>query len=136
MAINFARRYNEFYKQQRQQAKEYRKAGMSEEGIFAMFLFDLQQLNRDLAYERHTQPLDNFEGDFDTEEQNPLLVKFFDALTVNMDEDEFESDWWLDNLENVPLSLAVKKLSEDQRALLSLVFKDLNKRVKLQESKG
>lgn len=136
MAVNFARKYKKFYEHIKRMIIEYRQAGMPEENIREMVKFDLNQFARDLAYERRTQPLHNYDGDFDADEQSPLLLKFFGALTVGLDEYEFYSEWWLDNIESVPLSEAINKLCAEKREILTRYYRNGEKKYEIAKSKG
>ena len=61
MGINFAYERKKFIEKQEKLRKEYEAAGMTKEQIMAMYVFDLHQFNRDIAYKRHTQQLSNLE---------------------------------------------------------------------------
>ena len=51
MPYNYAREKRKFDAEWKRKALWYRKEGMSEEDIEAMYRFDLAQFNRDRAYE-------------------------------------------------------------------------------------
>lgn len=51
MSYNYAREKRKFDAEWKRKALWYRKEGMSEEDIEAMYRFDLAQFNRDRAYE-------------------------------------------------------------------------------------
>ena len=57
MGKNYAIERAKFERQQRQQAKQYRKLGMDEEQIQTMYEFDLATFRSDWRYEKHTQGL-------------------------------------------------------------------------------
>ena len=58
MAYNYAREKRKFDGEWKRKALWYRKEGMSEEDIEAMYRFDLAQFNRDRAYESRRRPLE------------------------------------------------------------------------------
>ena len=58
MAYNYAREKRKFDAEWKRKALWYRKEGMSEEDIEAMYRFDLVQFNRDRAYESRRRPLE------------------------------------------------------------------------------
>ncbi len=106
------------------QAKEYRKAGMTEEQIQAMYEFDLEQFNSDRRYYMHTQPLEvqevNDEGD---EVDDSFIRQFIDAFST-LDEDEYflSSDryGWIDCIENTSLSEAIREMDPDEIEIITL----------------
>ena len=112
---------------QKKQAEEYRKAGMTEEQIKAMYEFDLEQFNSDRKYYRRTQPFtssDFEEGDEDDSEST-LLEKFEEQITVSLDDATCHSRyWWIEELDNPKLAEAIKKLTKEQIELLTLVVVD------------
>lgn len=64
MAYNYAREKRKFDAEWKQKALWYRKEGMSEADIEAMYRFDLEQFNRDRAYENRRSPLEDSCGSF------------------------------------------------------------------------
>ena len=122
MAINFAKERIKFEKDQERLRKEYAKAGMNEDQIKAMYEFDLNQFNRNIAYGRWTQPLMSEDGDEDIEEGKcPLLKKFLDNISVTSEPSMTEHFWWLDEIDDDELIESLKKLSEAELELLDLV---------------
>ena len=58
MPYNYAREKRKFDAEWKRKALWYRKEGMSEEDIEMMHRFDLEQFNRDRAYESRRRPLE------------------------------------------------------------------------------
>ena len=58
MAYNYAREKRRFDAELKRKASWYRKEGMSEDDIEEMRRFDLEQFNRDRAYESRRRPLE------------------------------------------------------------------------------
>ncbi len=58
MAYNYAREKRKFDAEWKRKALWYRKEGMSENDIEAMYHFDLAQFNRGRAYESRRRPLE------------------------------------------------------------------------------
>ena len=58
MAYNYAREKRRFDAEWKRKELWYRKEGMSEDDIEEMRRFDLEQFNRDRAYESRRRPLD------------------------------------------------------------------------------
>lgn len=121
MSVSYSRARKRFDREQKQLEQEYLRAGMTQEQIADIQKFDLDQFNRDLAFMYRTQPFDATE-DFDANEQNPLLEKFMDALAC---EDVIEEGIfsWLDEITVEPMASGIKKLSIDDKYLLTLLFK-------------
>lgn len=123
MSVSFASEYKRFRAEQEQLRKQYVEAGMSPEQIDAMYQFDLSQLNRDLAYYRRTQPIAQDYDDFDEDTRNPLLFKFFSRLSYDFVLPEARYEW----IENFAIGEYQEKLcalSNEQKELLTLLFKD------------
>ncbi len=58
MAYNYAKEKRKFDAEWKRKASWYRKEGMSEDNIEAIRRFDLEQFNRDRAYESRRRPLE------------------------------------------------------------------------------
>lgn len=112
-----------FIAQQRKQAEEYRKLGMSEEQIHAMYELDLEQFNSDRRFYSHTQELTTsmfVEGDADDAEST-LFLKFMDELSVTDDNSsEHSRFWWVEEIENPDLVSRVKMLTSDELELITM----------------
>ena len=107
---------------QKKQAEEYRKAGMTEEQIKAMYEFDLEQFNSDRKYYRRTQPFtsSDFEEGEEDDSESTLLEKFEEQITVSPDDATCHSRyWWIEEIENSKVALQLKKLSYDDIELLT-----------------
>lgn len=79
--------YKKFEREQKKQAEEYRKLGMTEEAIQEMYEFDRQQFLSNMKFYTHNQSLDAVNDDFDCDEQNPLIKNYFDSFAVYQTED-------------------------------------------------
>lgn len=130
MGINFAYERKKFSERQEKLRKEYEAAGMTKEQIMEMYLFDLHQFNRDIAYKRHTQQLSNLEeSDMEEEAQNPLLHKFRDELTVYQHPSEDCKLWWLEEIEDPVLLKNLRQLSIEELDLIErLAFRDFSQK--------
>lgn len=105
---------------------EYAAAGMSKADIEEMYQFDLDMFRSERRYAEHTQgmPFQKFDDDGDTagEGSSALLMKFFDALAVMPKEsDETDRYAWLDEIESEKVSKTLRKLSQQQIEILTLV---------------
>lgn len=119
MIKSFSKIYKAFEEKQKALKKEYIAAGMTEKQIQELYDFDKQQLARDLAFDRRTQPLQMVDGDFDTDGKNPLLDKFFEKLAIEIDMSLASSHWWIEEIDNENLAKRLKCLTEEDLELLT-----------------
>lgn len=120
MSFNRRKEYKKFMAKQAQQAEEYRKAGMTEEQIKAMFEFDKEQFLSDMRFYTHNQSLNVCLEGLDEEAFNPLLKKYLDNMVVYQED---TSDW-LEQLEDDDLRDAIKGLSENNQTIIRLLFEE------------
>lgn len=116
-----------FEKQQARLREEYRKAGMTEEQIKAMYEYDLSVFRKNRIEAIHTQRLDlnAFDDDSATDEgQNPLLLKFADKLTVELSITHTSRYAWVEDVENEKLAKGLKSLKKKDLELLTLWLVD------------
>ena len=125
MSWNDSIQRKKFKAQQEKQANEYRKLGMTDEQITAMYEFDLAQYRSDRRYHAHTQPFiescfdDDCNGD---EGKSPMLDKFIDKLSVNASDTlEHSRFWWTDEIDNAVIVERIKQMSRNGLELLTLV---------------
>ena len=99
---------------------QYRKAGMSEEAIQAMYEFDLSVLNSERAYAANTVAVGDSYND-DNARKAADLKQYEAAITVTDTYRETKSRFgWIGEIENERLLSALEKLSEDDLKLLTL----------------
>ena len=99
---------------------QYRKAGMSEEAIQAMYKFDLSVLNSERAYAANTVAVGDSYND-DNARKAADLKQYEAAITVTDTYHETKSRFeWIGEIENERLLSALEKLSEDDLKLLTL----------------
>lgn len=117
-----------FEARQKKQAEEYRKLGMTEEQIRAMYEFDLEQLKSDRRYNMHTQELtssefDDFEEDDDDDSKSALLKKYTAQMTSKLEAmTGDDAKWWLDKVEDERVVHEYRKLCEKDKAILKMTF--------------
>ena len=105
MAYNYAREKRKFDAEWKRKALWYRKEGMSEKNIEAMYRFDLAQFNRDRAYESRRRPLETACGSCFVQE--PI-----------------ERYSWIDEVSDPQLAERLRKLSKRDIELLKLLVID------------
>ena len=124
MSWNNGYERKKFEQEQKAQAKEYRKCGMNEEQIQAMYLQDLQEYRNNRVHAIHIQSIEELEGNGE-ESRNALHKKFLLSMTCTMDMSECGRYGWIDEIENNALYCAVCKLNPDQKELLTLLYRDV-----------
>ena len=87
MSWNNGYERRKFEQAQKAQAKEYRKCGMNEEQIQAMYLQDLQEYRNNRIYAIHIQSIEELDSDGE-ESRNALHKKFLLSMTCTMDMSE------------------------------------------------
>ena len=97
------------------------KLGMTEEQAQAMYDYDLSVLNGNRREAIHNQRLDlqAFDNENSDDGQNPLLEKFADKLTVEIDRNDVNRYAWVDEIENERLGIALKSMPQDYIELLT-----------------
>lgn len=123
MSWNNGYERRKFEQVQKAQAKEYRKCGMNEEQIRAMYLQDLQEYRNNRIYAIHIQSIEELESDGE-ESRNALHKKFLLSMTCTMDMSECGRYGWIDAMENTALYGAISKLTTDQKELLTFLYCD------------
>ena len=123
MSWNNGYERRKFEQVQKAQAKEYRKCGMNEEQIQAMYLQDLQEYRNNRIYAIHIQSIEELDSDGE-ESRNALHKKFLLSMTCTMDMSEYGRYGWIDAMENTALYGAISKLTTDQKELLTLLYCD------------
>ena len=108
MAYNYAKEKRKFDAEWKRKASWYRKEGMSEDNIEAISRFDLEQFNRDRAYESRRRPLETACGSCYT------LMPEFNSGRCG----------WIEWLDNSQLSAKLCELPEADLELLTLLCVD------------
>ena len=137
MGKNYAIERAKFEHQQRQQAELYRKLGMDEEQIQTMYEFDLATFRSDWRYEKHTQGLaaSGFGDGTQDESKSALFEKFLIQLSVQPD-DGHSREWWVEEIENPQLALALKGLSKSDLEFITRIVIEKATQMELSEELG
>ena len=107
MAYNYAREKRRFDAEWKRRELWYRKEGMSEGDIEAMRRFDLEQFNRDRAYESRRRPLETACG----------------SCYVQHTSERYGYGW-IDEISDRRLAERLHELSESDLELLTLIAID------------
>ena len=108
MAYNYAKEKRKFDAEWKRKASWYRKEGMSEDNIEAIRRFDLEQFNRDRAYESRRRPLETACG----------------SCYTLMPERNSGRGGWIEELSDPRLSAKLRELPEADLELLTLLCVD------------
>lgn len=137
MGKNYAIERAKFERQQRQQAEQYRKLGMDEEQIQTMYEFDLATFRSDWRYEKHTQGFaaSSFGDGTQDESKSALFEKFLAQLSVKPD-DGHSREWWVEEIENPQLALALKGLSKSDLEFITRIVIEKATQMELSEELG
>lgn len=137
MGKNYAIERAKFERQQRQQAEQYRKLGMDEDQIQTMYEFDLDTFRSDWRYEKHTQGLaaSSFGDNTQDESKSALFEKFLTQLSVRPD-DGHSREWWVEEIENPQLALALKGLSKSDLEFITRIVIEKATQMELSEELG
>lgn len=108
MAYNYAKEKRKFDAEWKRKASWYRKEGMSEDDIEEMRRFDLEQFNRDRAYESRRRPLETACGSCYT-----LMPEFNSGR-----------GGWIEELSDARLSAKLRELPEADLEFLTLLCVD------------
>ena len=137
MGKNYAIERAKFERQQRQQAEQYRKLGMDEEQIQTMYEFDLATFRSDWRYEKHTQGFaaSSFGDGTQDESKNALFEKFLTQLSVQPDAGH-SREWWVEEIENPQLALALKGLSKSDLEFITRIVIEKATQMELSEELG
>ena len=137
MGKNYAIERAKFERQQRQQAEQYRKLGMDEEQIQTMYEFDLATFRSDWRYEKRTQGLaaSSFGDGTQDESKSALFEKFLVQLSVKPD-DGHSREWWVEEIENPQLALALKELSKSDLEFITRIVIEKATQMELSEELG
>ena len=105
MAYNYAKEKRRFDAEWKRNERWYRKEGMSEDDIEEMRRFDLEQFNRDRAYESRRRPLETACG----------------SCCVQQTSERYG---WIDEVSDPRLTERLQRLSERDIELLTLLIYD------------
>ena len=137
MGKNYAIERAKFERQQRQQVEQYRKLGMDEDQIQTMYEFDLATFRSDWSYEKHTQGFaaSSFGDGTQDESKSALFEKFLTQLSVQPD-DGHSREWWVEEIENPQLALALKGLSKSDLEFITRIVIEKATQMELSEELG
>lgn len=105
MAYNYAREKRKFDAEWKRKALWYRKEGMSEESIAEMYRFDLEQFNRDRAYENRRSQQEASCGSFCVQQPASCVGRYS----------------WVDEIKDPDLAEKLYGLSPHDLELLTLI---------------
>lgn len=117
MGFYYAREKQKFDAEWERLSAWYQAEGMSAEAIGELYQYDWAVFCRQRSFENRTQPLPEEPG-------NVLYQKFAQLTTVMTDTDLRGRYDWIESLDDEELAGRLKKLSEDDRELLTQIVMD------------
>lgn len=122
MGFNYAQERKKFEQEWTRLRKEYKEAGMNEETIQLLYVFDLETFRSERTYASHTQALPDESTDEERAERSSLLRKFANS-SISFDEADFPGRYaWVDTIENQCLVLLLRHLSDEDLELLTFLI--------------
>lgn len=114
------------------------KLGMTKAQAQAMYDHDLATLNDYRREARHTQRLDiqAFDDDELDDGKNPLLDKFGEALTVELDWSSVSRYSWTEEISDERLVIALKNMPQDYIELLTELVIDRKTQVEIAKDRS
>ena len=117
MGFYYAREKQKFDAEWERLSSWYQAEGMSAEAIRELYQYDWAVFCRQRSFENRTQPL--------PEEPASVLYQKFAQLTTRMTDTDLRGRYdWIESLEDEELAGRLKKLSEDDRELLTQIVMD------------
>lgn len=125
MGWNNGKERAKFERRQAKLREQYRAVGMTDEQIQAMYDYDKSIHNSNRRKAIHTQRLDLCALDGEADDgQNPLIEKFADKLTVELDISEVSRFAWLEEIEDDGVVRIIKNLPMQDIELLTKIVVD------------
>ena len=119
MSYNHGKEERIFEQKWKKLRKEYREAGMTEEAIEKMYLFDKEEFNRDRAYfERLHVSFDTYNGYSDEEEGETI-----DEPEIAVSDELYPAlsrYWWIEEIDDPHILAYIRKLSKIDVEILTL----------------
>ena len=135
MAYNHGREERQFHMMWRKLRKEYKEAGMSDEAIEKMYLFDRDVFNRDRAFERRRHillPNNNYYSDEDDSD-------YYEEPEYPVSDDsspDHSRYWWIEEIEDPMLATFIKMLSLKDIELITMFYFEGFTQKEIAEKKG
>lgn len=132
MKWNNGKERKKFEAEQARLREQYIAADMTEEQIQAMYDYDLSVLNGNRREAIHNQRLDiqAFDEEDTDEGKNPLLNKFTETLTVEIDRSAVNRYAWIDEIEDEGVKEQLKEIAENY----TVVFNGKERQLKMDKS--
>ena len=124
MGFNYGKEKIRFVRNWSKLAEEYRTAGFEEAGIEAMREYDWEVFRKRRTYENREQDMPSEVLDGGDDSHSTLLRKF-SSLTGSFDESDLTGRYdWIESIDNAELAGELKRLSDEDKELLTLLAFD------------
>ncbi len=110
-----------FEERMKKQAEWYRKEGMTEEQIQAMYEFDLREFKSNRREIMHTVSLNCCIDDFDDDTQNYLAKTYLQSFTAGEEINYSNRYWWIGAIDNDDLAETVEGLLDCEKEIITLL---------------
>ena len=125
MAFYYAKEKRDFDREWDKLRAEYRSAGMPERSIDALYQFDLKWFCSRRRFSNHNQSLPSEVIDNEDDYTQSSLIRKFASFAVDLDETLIGGRYgWIESVEDEQLLDKLKRLSQDDLELLTLVAID------------
>lgn len=122
MSFNYGREKFIFDREWDKLREQYTQAGMTEEAIQDLHDFDWSWFCARRNYANHVQTFPEEEIDGGNAKTRSNLFQRFASLSTHFDEKEFSGRFaWIDTISDVALCVKLKRLSDDELELLTLI---------------
>ena len=125
MEFNVAKERLKFFEEQDRLAREYRKAGMTEEQIKVMFDYDYEAFKKERVFCEHNIPivLKGFGGKDTQMDESDLVYLNMEKFMAKTDTyDPADKYGWVEKVQDAKLYEALKNFSEKEIELMALYF--------------
>ncbi|MGB4440077.1 MAG: sigma factor-like helix-turn-helix DNA-binding protein [Sedimentibacter sp.] len=122
MGFNYSKEKFIFDREWEKLREQYITEGISEEAIQELYDFDWSWFRARRNYENRVQALPEEEIDDQKAETRSVLFRKFTSLSASFDETELSGRYaWIDTISDDVLSKKLKRLSDDELELLTLL---------------
>lgn len=136
MSWNNGYEVKQFKKENKQRKRKCQKLNMPYEQIRTYCESYRREFLDDRKVAEHTQSLNVLSEGMEEEGRSPLLKRYLEAISVEMEPDYSNPFWWFDTLENEKLIEAIRALSEKEKLLLTFLDIDEDNLEDVKESFG
>lgn len=122
MGFNYAKEKKKFDEEWKKLRTEYEQAGMSQLVICEIYDYDWREFCSRRVYSDHNQQLPDTYFEIEPGHKCSSLYRRYPALSMTFDETDFEGRYaWIDSIDNPQIAGKLKKLSQQDLEILTLL---------------